>query len=160
MPPIQNITKIRPVWAELSHVDIRTDMKIIARFENQRWRLKRGHIVRPFHCRKLEIMLALIEIQRCFFQSFVCFSLRLPQEIQGESCNVRTSHAVWCLPSSVCPSMAVATFLQAVTTQLYHSWSLAVKIHPQYWKILSPWCVVRIICKGEFILGFPLSNSV
>jgi len=67
----------------------------------------------------------------------LCFSLRLPQEIQGKSCNVRTSHAVWCLPSSVCPSMAEALFLRPLT-QLYHSWSLAVKIHPQYWKIPFP----------------------
>jgi len=146
MSPVQNFTKIRPLWAKLSHVDTRTDVKLIARFDNWRWCLKRGHIVRPFQCRKLEIMLALIKIPCCVFQNFVCFSLRLPQEIQGESRNVRTSHAVWCLPYSVCSSMAVAPFLQALT-QLYHSWSLAVKIHPQYWKIPT-WCVIHIIRKG------------
>jgi len=34
MSPIQNFTNIRPVWAELSHVDRQTDMKLIVRFEN------------------------------------------------------------------------------------------------------------------------------
>ena len=36
------------------------------------------------------------KIQCCVIQNFVCFSLRLLQEIQGESCNVRTSREMRC----------------------------------------------------------------
>lgn len=65
MPLLQNVTEIRPVGVEFFHAERQTNgneasspFRKLAKTPE-----KRSYCVRPFHCRKLEIILAFIKFR-------------------------------------------------------------------------------------------------